>query len=303
MGTRTTLAAGIFAACVILPLAAGNAGELVRLYKTGKSIRHYREIAGRTEPVSARHLAELRDRLAALEQAPSEEETGEAAAMIGITGAGEAVRSLLLRHDLQPERLRTGGRGTGEFAEFVLRCNPEGFFGFLAEVRNHPAVITNDISIKPVPGSPLADITLRVKTRQRETRTGIAGKTAPEQNGDQGQEVLADPRSLARSFRLPRSPEKTAAVPGRTEPPSAPVLRPAPPPPLPPVKDQVTLLGIIRDGEDAEWLYVKERESGRILRIAAVIESENENRLISAGPDHYVVQIGEKQFITGRPRP
>ncbi|MDR2404400.1 MAG: hypothetical protein LBD78_10270 [Spirochaetaceae bacterium] len=285
MKDRSATVITISGLCLALLLAAGNAGELIRLYKTHRSIRHYREAAERIPSVPERQLSDLRDRLTALEQNPSGAEDQADAPR----PAGETVRSLLRHHVIQVERLRISGKGSDETAEFALRCNPVQFFSFLAEVQNSSSVNISSISIKPSAGSSLADITLRVKNG-----SGIAGKKPPEQRG------LADPRILARSFHPPRPAEKPvpADIPGRTEDESPPPL-----PPSKPLENQVTFLGIIRDSDNAEWLYVKERESGRILRIGTGTDSEGENRLISAAADHYVVQIGETQFIAGRTHP
>ncbi|MDR3145454.1 MAG: hypothetical protein LBU21_04190, partial [Treponema sp.] len=246
--------------CLALLFAAGNTVELIRLYKTQRSIRYYREAAERIPPVPEEQLPALRERLTALEQNPP---GPEAAAP---QPAGETVRSLLRRHAIQPERLRIGGKGSGEAAEFVLRCNPVQFFGFLADAENNPSVAISSISIKPSPDSSLADITLRVKNSYPDANSfaggpvdGLAGQTPPEQRD------LTDPRILARSFRPPRPAEKPAPedIPGETE-----DETPPPPPPSKPAENQVTLLGVIRDIDNAEWLYVKERETGRILRIS-----------------------------------
>ncbi|MDR2184184.1 MAG: hypothetical protein LBO80_00735, partial [Treponema sp.] len=71
MKNKTAMTMTISGICVVLLLAAGNAAELIRLYKTGRSIRYYQEAAERIPPVTEGQLPALRERLTALEQKPA----------------------------------------------------------------------------------------------------------------------------------------------------------------------------------------------------------------------------------------
>ncbi|MDR1949203.1 MAG: hypothetical protein LBQ38_07415, partial [Spirochaetaceae bacterium] len=152
MKNRSALYLTLSGICLILLLAAVNAGELIRLSKTRQSIRYYREaledVSAIPEqmPQAPGYLPPaLPDQMPPPED-PEAEEPGPPA-VPAIAEAGAEVRSLLLRHSIRPERLRISGRGTGEAAEFLLRCDPNRFFAFLADTQNKPALRISDISI------------------------------------------------------------------------------------------------------------------------------------------------------------
>jgi hypothetical protein len=59
-----------------------------------------------------------------------------------------------------------------------------------------------------------------------------------------------------------------------------------------PGDEKFSYLGLIRETDDQEWLYLKDRESGRVISINA--------DLISAGAEYSVVTIGDIQYFIRR---
>jgi hypothetical protein len=59
-----------------------------------------------------------------------------------------------------------------------------------------------------------------------------------------------------------------------------------------PGDEKFSYLGLIRETDDQEWLYLKDRESGRVISINA--------SLISAGGEYSVVNIGGIQYFIRR---
>ncbi|MDR2739850.1 MAG: hypothetical protein LBB68_08485 [Treponema sp.] len=56
--------------------------------------------------------------------------------------------------------------------------------------------------------------------------------------------------------------------------------------------EKFSYLGLIRETDDQEWLYLKDRESGRVISINA--------SLISTGAEYSVVDIGGIQYFIRR---
>jgi hypothetical protein len=125
-------------------------------------------------PVDPDRLAELAAYLDSLRESPprlQSPDSGEVPApaeSADYAGAGpemriEAIRELLRSAGIRGERLRFGGKEGDGTAELTLRCETVKFFSFLAEFsgrRRHPV---NYLSIRAVPGSREADITMRFK--------------------------------------------------------------------------------------------------------------------------------------------
>jgi hypothetical protein len=77
-------------------------------------------------------------------------------------GAGiVSIRELLRAAGIRGERLRFGGKEGEESAEITLRCETAKFFSFLAELSERKGSPVNYLSIRAVPGSREADITMR----------------------------------------------------------------------------------------------------------------------------------------------
>ncbi|MDR2079548.1 MAG: hypothetical protein LBP74_07505 [Treponema sp.] len=93
---------------------------------------------------------------------------------------------------------------------------------------------------------------------------------------------------LARIFRPPiNKPAPIAGIPAE------PAYEGADIDPAPiPGDEKFSYLGLIRETDDQEWLYLKDRESGRIISINA--------SLISAGTEYSVVDIGGIQYFIRR---
>jgi hypothetical protein len=72
-----------------------------------------------------------------------------------------AVRELLRAAGIRGERLRFSGKEGDESAELALRCEAVKFFSFLAKLSQRKHNPVNYLSIRSLPDSPEADITMR----------------------------------------------------------------------------------------------------------------------------------------------
>ncbi|MDR2784743.1 MAG: hypothetical protein LBB83_02395 [Treponema sp.] len=125
-------------------------------------------------PVDPDRLAELAAYLDSLResppglQSPDSGEFPDPAGSADPAGSGpemgiEAIRELLRAAGIRGERLRFDGKEGGETVELSLRCETVKFFNFLAELSGRGQRPVNYLSIRAVPGSHEADITMRFK--------------------------------------------------------------------------------------------------------------------------------------------
>jgi hypothetical protein len=75
----------------------------------------------------------------------------------------ETIREMLRGAGIRGERLRFGGKEGDGTVELALRCETVKFFGFLAELSGRGRRPVNYLSIRAVPDSREADITMRFK--------------------------------------------------------------------------------------------------------------------------------------------
>jgi hypothetical protein len=134
--------------------------ETLRFRAALQAAGEYRDRIEHTAPVTREALAELEAQLLTLRQKTKEQPV---ASEVPPAEALPRVRGLLKSHGLLPERIRINGTGREESAEFTLRGAPVDFFRFLAEASQEAAVVFSYISLRPTPGVPEADITLRMR--------------------------------------------------------------------------------------------------------------------------------------------
>jgi hypothetical protein len=101
---------------------------------------------------------ELRDR----EATGAAEKNGDGQTLADRSAEGRigAVRDSLRSHNIAVDRLRTTVAGGTGSAEFTLSCDPVNFFSFLRGAPTLGLPISY-ASIKPVPGSPKINVTVR----------------------------------------------------------------------------------------------------------------------------------------------
>jgi hypothetical protein len=134
----------------------------------------YQERIANLGPVDPARLTELAAYLDSLRESPSRLQSPDSgefpppAESADPAGSGpemriETIRELLRTAGIRGERLRFGGKEGDGTAELSLRCETVKFFEFLAELSGHGRRPVNYLSIRAVPGSREADITMRFK--------------------------------------------------------------------------------------------------------------------------------------------
>ncbi|ULQ59082.1 hypothetical protein K7I13_11265 [Brucepastera parasyntrophica] len=114
-------------------------------------------------------------------------------------------------------------------------------------------------------------------------RTVIAEEFSQEGTFNAGKKTYS-PETLAWSFRIPQPavPEETSAPEPAAAEPEEKII---------PGGNRIKLLGIIRDENATERLYLKDGQNGRLYKVRLDGTDENETRIIRHSPDAYIVNI------------
>ncbi|MDR2053611.1 MAG: hypothetical protein LBP80_09365 [Treponema sp.] len=161
---------GVFS-LIFLWLLAARGLKLKGILTSSAAYQDRIAALGPVDPARLAELAAYRDSLRESPpelQSPDSGEFPASSESADPAGAGpemgmEAIRELLRAAGIRGERLRFGGREGDGTAELSLRCETVKFFSFLAELSGHRGRPVTYLSIRAVPGSRDADITMRLK--------------------------------------------------------------------------------------------------------------------------------------------